>query len=155
MTREVSYTHDLETTPLQIKTDSAAGSDDKVAVLFSTADNEYSRAIWLKFSDPPVFTIGLCRSSYTSFPVNLPAEQTKIWTITKTATTVKISCNEVDLVTYPFSDSSKSACVPTWSKDAEKIAFDSKDTASDEFRALPGMLCSTLKVNIGTNNVKL
>jgi len=158
VTREVSYTHDLETTPLQIKTDSAVGSEEEISVRSYTADNEYSGAIWLKFTDPPEYFIKRCFEISASFSVDLPAEQTKIWTITKTAITVKISCNEVEVLTYIFSDSSRSACVTYWSSDTVKILFGSTDTASDEFRALPGTLCSTLKVNIGTNitnNVKL
>ena len=159
MTREVSYTHDLETTPLQIKTDSAVGSEEQVGVAFSKADDDvYSGGISLKFTDPPEYFIKRCFEISASFSVDLPAEQTKIWTITKTAITVKISCNEVEVLTYIFSDSSRSACVTYWSSDTVKILFGSTDTASDEFRALPGTLCSTLKVNIGTNitnNVKL
>jgi len=156
VTRDVFYTHDLETTPLQIKTDSAVGSEEKVTVWFYTADDGYplySGAISLKFTDPPKYYIGWCSEDWTTFPVDLPAEQ--IWTITETATTVNIACNEVDLVTYTFSDSSRSACVPTWSRDIVNIWFRSGDTASDEFRAKPGMLSSTRKANIGTNNVKL
>ena len=41
MTRGVFYTHDLETTPLQIKTDSAAGSKEKVYVNFYDAEEAW------------------------------------------------------------------------------------------------------------------
>ena len=141
MTRGVFYTHDLETTPLQIKTDSAAGSKEKVFVRFYTADEKYSGGVYLYFYDPPQYWIGWCSSATTNFRVALPAEQTKIWTITETATSVKISCNEVDVLTYTFSDSSRTdECVLNWNRDTVKMKFiTSEDTASNQFRA--GMSC--------------
>jgi hypothetical protein len=141
VTRDVFYTHDLETTPLQIKTDSAAGSEEKVAlaVWFSTADDRNSGGIRLKFTDPPEYHIGWGSEDWTTFPVDLPAEQTKIWTITETATTVNIACNEVEVLTYTFSDSSRSGCVSLhWSKDTEKMRFDEGYNPPEEFRAKPG-----------------
>ena len=136
MTRDVFYTHDLETTPLQIKTDSAAGSENQFTVFFYTAEEEDSGVVYVRLDDPPQYDIGGCiQSSWTDFPVALPAEQTKIWTIVETATSVKVFCNEVDVVTYTFSDSSIDECVPTWSKETAKIKFATYDTASDQFRA--------------------
>jgi len=139
----VRYSHDLETTPLQIKTDSADGNGEEISVWFYTADIEYNGVIWLKFSDPPVYHIGSCSVGYTNlFPVDLPAEQTKIWTITETATTLKIECNEKEVLTYTFSDSTRTTeCVPQWSRDTAGLSFhQNEDTASDMFRAKPGTL---------------
>ena len=91
------FFHDLETTPLQIKTDSVVGSGEEVALRFYTADGESAGSIILRFSDPPP---------------RLPSEQSKIWTFTETATEtatettmetateVRITCNEAEVVTY-------------------------------------------------------
>ena len=135
VTRDVSYTHDLKTTPLQIKTNSTAGSGEVVWVKFFTVLGDKSGGVRLKFNDPLQYKISLCMSSNVDFPEAVPAEQIKIWTITETATSVKISCNEVDVFTYTFSDSFRDECVSKWSNDTVKIKFTSKyDTASDQFR---------------------
>ena len=142
MTLDAVYFYDLETTPLQIKTDTVAGTGEKVKVVFYTAEKEdLSGSIRLDIVDPPKYFIGSCSTEYTPFSEDLPAEETKVWTITETLTTVTITCNEVELVTYTFSDSSKSSnCFEKWSRDTKMMQFVlNLDTASDEFRAKPGI----------------
>jgi len=138
--RDTYITYDLETTPLQIKTDTVAGTKEMVRVIFYTANERLvSGGIDFFFDDPPTYFIRSCSSNWTPFSEDLPAEETKVWTITETLTTVKIACNEVELVTYTFSDSN-SDCVTQWSKDTGTMQFVlSVDTASDEFRAKPGI----------------
>jgi len=131
------------TTPLQIKTDSAVGSNEKIDVtVYSTAKE---MGLSIKFVNPPQYYIQLClqTGTLTHFDVDLPGEQNKTWTFTKTATALKIECNGDEVLTYTFSDSSRSACLPHWSKDIVKMKIDGSDTASNEIRAKPGIAHST------------
>ena len=64
--------------------------------------------------------IGGC-NNWTPFPVSLPTEQDKIWTFTKTPTSLKIECNGVEVLDYVFSESDKSSCVEMMSQDVETI----------------------------------
>ena len=131
--------YDLEENPLQIKTDSVVGSGELVLVVLYTDQEEYISDIRLDLSSSatPKYKIQPCTPP-TIFPVDLPVEQDKIWTITKTATALKIECNDVEVVDYLYSDSSDSRCVTRFSQDIEKIIFPSDyDTASDEYRQEP------------------
>ena len=64
-------------------------------------------------------------------------EAETIWTITKTETSLNITCNNVVVLNYYFADSSNSRCVPHWGGDVvEKIKFvNLYDKASDFYRA--------------------
>ena len=89
---------------------------------------------YLIFKSSSGYTLAYC-SGGTPVPfTNLPTEQTKTWTLTETATTVKIECNGVEVATYIL----KSSCASPWGKDTAKIYFHpTHDTASDAFRAKP------------------
>ena len=75
----------------------------------------------------------------------IPADQNTIWTITKTATTLKIGRDGVELLTYTFAeaDSVNVNCVSFWSKDTHSLKF-LKSTGphvnarATYFRAKPG-----------------
>ena len=136
VTRDVYIDYDLEEHPLQIKTNSAAGTQEKVYVQFYTAEEEYISDIRLYFAATPQYLIGFC-SYYSNFPVDLPTALVKIWTITRTATTLVIACNDVEVVNYVYSDSSDSNCVPYHNRDVDRIFFYEHDTASDEYRQEP------------------
>ena len=141
MTHNAVYFYDMDTTPLQIKTDSAVGSQEQLHFASSLADEGLSWKVIVKvlFSDPIQYKLSWC-NEFSNFSVDLPAEQNKIWTITETATTVKIACNEVEVMTYTFSYSTMNDCVKRWATDSAVIRFGgSHDTASDEFRAEPGI----------------
>ena len=114
------------------------GSGDWVHLYFYTTSFDYhSGAFYVQYTDPPQYYIEWCTGGWLNFPVDLiPADQTIIWTITKTATTVKIECNEVEVITYSFSDSADSACVTYWSRDTVFLYFNYG--VSNEFRAKPG-----------------
>ena len=92
------------------------------------------------FLDPPKYQIGWCES-YVAF-TNMPAENIRVWTITKTTTSLALVCNGVEIFNFAFSEASKSKCVPRWGGDkVEAIKFVSDtwgdDTASDKYRAKP------------------
>nr|AFK75458.1 putative secretory peptide-48 [Pleurobrachia bachei] len=135
-------THDLEKTPLQIKTDSTAGSGNHIVLFTHTKDETgLVGGVRLKFGSTITYFIGFCELSSGAFPVQPPDEVDKIWTIRKTASDLNIICNEVELLHYKFSDSSDSRCVQRcrWAGDVvDKIQFSSEhDTASDYYRAMP------------------
>ena len=119
--------YDIETYPLQIRTDSVVGSEDLIRVVFHTADGSNAGGIRVKFTDPPQYDIGYC-TEWVTFTA--PEEQVRTWTITKTDASPILVCNGVEIVAY-------GSCVSQWSKDAAKIYFTSSDTASEEYRTQP------------------
>ena len=134
--------HDLENSPLQIKTDSADGSDEYVAVMFYTADPERYNAgeVSLRFTSPPQYELFSCGTPWTNFPTSLPTETAKIWTITLTRTSgtvsVIIHCNNKEVLNLVLSDTtcSTSYWSTIWSRDVEQIDFERHGTASDYYR---------------------
>eukprot|EP00116_Pleurobrachia_bachei_P002407 sb/3462669/ len=129
---------DLEATPLQIKTDSALGSDEYIIVDMLDKDNFWIGSVAVRFSSPIKYYIGSCINSYTNLPVQPPVEVDKIWTITKTETAIIITCNGVEVLNYLFTDSSAGSCATEWGGDVvEEIRFGTGDTASDFYIAAP------------------
>ena len=130
---------DLESTPLQIKTDSTAGSGDNIGVPLHKANGFGIGGIFMKFTTPFQYHISYC-IGYTPLPVQLPEEVDKIWTIQKTATAFTIHCNGVQVLKYQFSDASYAGntCVSVYGGDVVGgIKFNSNDDASDSYRAKP------------------
>ena len=132
--------YDLHNNPLQILTDSVVGSEDLIRVGFLSEDGS-GGAVFVKFTDPPQYAIGWCiHPDWVTF-TNMPVEDTRVWTITKTATSLALVCNGVEIFNYLFSESTRSDCVPKWSGDKVKIKFRSSsssiDNASDKYRAKP------------------
>ena len=78
------------------------GSGDKIIMWFYDKDgNETSLDVI--FSSPMDFYLTFCTGE-TSLPVQPPVEVDKIWTITKTDTAINITCNDVEVLTYLFTD---------------------------------------------------
>ena len=142
----VRPTLDLETTPLEIKTNSAIGSGDRVHVDFYDSDENDAGGVWIVFSSIPQYRIYWCSSSYTNFSSTLPTAVDKVWRISLTRTsdiTLQIHCNDVEVVNFLLSerlcDDQYLDWTRYWSKDVEKIGFDIYDTASDYYRPfIPG-----------------
>ena len=131
---------DLENSPLQIETDSAVGSNEKVFVTFYSGSSSAGGVV-LSFSSPPQYQLIECNSSPINFPTDLPSETDKVWTITKDSRVsdeirVVIYCNDKEVLNVVLSDTcSDSRWSENWSKDVDKIHFDpSSDTASDFYR---------------------
>ena len=140
---EVKIAHNLETTPLQIKTDSTVGSDEEVRVYFSNASGWTSAGFNLYFSSPPQYYLHYCSRSETDFPSTLPSEAEKVWEITKlSGPRITIICNGVKVLDILISDETckDSRWRTTWRRDVGKIDFGPFDTASDFYRPSPGNL---------------
>jgi len=146
VTRGVLIDYDLEAHPLQIKTNSVVGSDEQVIVYLYPAAGIYFGSIRLMFNNPPEYHILYC-TSWTPFPVTLPVEQDKVWTITKTASALKVECNGEEVLNLVFSESTGTDCVTKMSQDVEQIWFHNSDTASDAYWAQPGTYTQCLLLN--------
>ena len=139
---------DLETTPLEIKTNSTIGSGDLVYVDFYTSGGDEVGGVRISFTSTPVYFIRYCMSSYTSFPGNLPTDVEKVWRITlnrNSGIRLLIHCNNVEVLNFFMSYYScyywSESYSDYWSRNVGKIQFHYYyDTASDHYRAgQPGM----------------
>ena len=137
-TDKINY--DLENSPLQIRTNSKAGSNEKMKVTLYTASGSYAGAILLYFSSFPEYSISQCTSK-TNFPTDLPSETDKVWTISlkKTSSEIRVvvSCNEKEVLNLELSDtvcSHDSYWNNHWRREVKKIEFDYTDLASDFYR---------------------
>ena len=156
--RNVTIPWDLEATPLQIKTNTAL--DTREEIVFGMYGKEISNRltrvyVLLTATAKGKFKIGGCTgNNFIDLPVQPPKEVDKIWTFTKTETSLSITCNDVEVVDYVFADSPKSNCVPHLGGDVEQIIFesfnaDNYDTASDFYRAgkCLNLICTTSNYN--------
>ena len=129
----------LETSILELKTDSSLGSDEKVKVEFSTDSGVRVGGVILHFMSPPQYKIRNCNFG-TDFSTTLPTEVNKVWRISLRKTTeirLVIHCNEEEVVNVQLSDTTcteSSEWSDTWNKDIKQIRFEEDDTASDYYR---------------------
>ncbi|XP_063676553.1 uncharacterized protein LOC134812879 isoform X2 [Bolinopsis microptera] len=144
---DVEIEWDLESTPLEIRTDSVLGSDDEVMVYFLSAEGENAGLVQLYFYSTPQYYIDWCSREETNLVI-LPSDTVKVWRITLTRTAgvrLVIHCNDEEVLNILLS---QSTCGPpdwstVWNRDVTKIKFSSSDTASDYYGTqlqLPGEL---------------
>ena len=136
--------YDLETFPLQIKTNSEKGSGEKVEVYFKSSEGSYSGGIQLFFTSPSQYRLTWC-TLIANFQTDLPSETDKVWTVIFSRASGEIRlviiCNNVEVVNLVISnttcnDSEVSHLNGLWSKGVKRINFHSAhgDTASDYYR---------------------
>ena len=133
---------DLETTPLEIKTDSAVGSGDYVYVYFYTSQGDIAGGVNLRLTSTLQYCINFC-TSCTNFPTNPPADVNKVWRITKTRTSgirLQIHCNDVEVLNILMSDTtcSSSSWSTFWDRNIRKMYFRFSDSASDFYMSPEG-----------------
>ena len=133
---------DLETIPLEIKTDSTIGSGDQVWVRFYTSVGDLIGRVRFRFSSTPQYHIAPCTSSWTNFPVSLPTEVEKVWRITlnrNSGIRFLIHCNNVEVLNFLMSSDTcgDSSWSTHWNKTVGKMAFfgPNYNAASDYYRA--------------------
>ena len=129
---------DLENSPLEIKTDSSLGSNEKVYVIVQTSEGNWVGRITLHFTSTPKYELLYCTTSKTNFPTDLPTDTIKVWKITLTrtsGTSLVIHCNNKKVLNILMSDTTctSSSWKNTWGKDVGMIKF-YLDTASDYYR---------------------
>ena len=131
--------YDLENSPLQIKTNSEDGSDEKGRVWFYTAGGDNAGGVNLYFKSRPQYYISGCSTEIIDFPTSLPTETDRIWTIThsRTSGTVRliIHCNNKEVLNVLLSGTicGYSFWSKVWSRDVQRIKFPSTDTASESY----------------------
>ncbi|XP_063681951.1 uncharacterized protein LOC134816881 [Bolinopsis microptera] len=139
VTRDELIPFPLESTSLEIRTDSRLGSGDTVAVFFYEGTSlTSSGGVYISFSSTPRYLIYYCTSSYTDFPVTLPSTTDKIWRITLTRSSgvrVTIHCNNEEVANVLLSDTSCDDSMRYfWNRETAYIMFSGSDTASDYYR---------------------
>ena len=134
---------DLENSPLQIKTNSEVGSNEKVRVTFRSSRDKFAGRVILYFSSPPKYELYYCNYNPINFPNDLPSETDKVWTITMSRVSggirqrVAIHCNDKEVVDVVLSSTTFrwDKWSTYWWSHVDKISFSSSyDTASDYYR---------------------
>ena len=133
---------DVESTPLEIRTNSVLGSNEMVHVTFYSAEEEYAGLFRLHFTSTLKYYFGWCNTTFPNLPVTPPSANDKVWRITLTRTAgvrlVIIHCNDVEVLNTLVSQATCSDSYKlkeVWSRDVTKIKFSSSDTASDYYKA--------------------
>ena len=130
---------DINSTPLQLYTDSEIGSGDVLWVQFTQSYSGIVVGISVKFDSEPGYHIGKCVTERIEIPKNkLGENKNRIWMIEK-KTRLKLSCNGVEIFNYDTESSEIWQCRARWSKDYDSFRFRDddiyrKDTASDLYR---------------------
>ena len=133
---------DLESTPLEIKTNSLLGSGDKISLHFKSSVGDPS-GLEVRFSSPPKLWISFCSIDAGNFPTSLPTAIDKVWRITlnkNTGIRLQIHCNEVEVLDLLLSEyvCPDSKWREYWGGDIVIVEFTVTDTASDLYRPKPG-----------------
>ena len=145
--RKEKFEFDLETTPLEVKTDSTVGNDENVHVaFFSDTGSNPAGGFLIQFYDMNYIPVE-CSRSAKDFQTTASASTDKIWRITLKRTSdvprILIHCNDVKVLDVELSSSlcdGYSTWSNAWSRKVGKIRFNSDDTASDGYRAYIGEL---------------
>lgn len=131
---------DLENIPLEIRSDSEAGSSHTMSVNFYTSEDATAGMVTLDFKSPIKYQINYC-SDNLNLPVPPPPSTEKIWiwkiTLNKVSgIRLMIQCNDVLVLNYLLSDTTCGVSYwgQYWKKDVAKIEFPSHDTAADSYR---------------------
>ena len=138
MQRDVFIEWDLESTPLEVKTNSVLGSKNEVYVTFFSAGGEHAGQVQLYFTTTLKYLPSWC-INWTNLPVTTPSAADKVWRITLTKTAgvrLVIHCNDVEVLNKLFSEGCTDNRWSTyWNRDVTKIQFYHSDSASDYYRA--------------------
>ena len=133
---------DLMTTPLEIKTDSAVGSNDLMYVRLLDAETKTAMIVQIRFEEPIKYQLMHCMASKQPLS-NVPTEQDKVWKIIRTLDRVKIECNGVMVTDFNI-DSCTEGLKGVYKRIVAKVSFADSDKASDFFRQI-GLQSSILK----------
>ena len=131
---------DIDSSPLQIQTDSVVGGDDLVRVRFVVLNSNVGPGIQIWFKDPPEYQINYC-SNPTIFTMPDAENEQRIWTFRKQNDRLQLQCNGAQIFDFNFKESAWSDCRDMWSADFAQMRFANSqrwgfDTASDSFRQL-------------------
>jgi hypothetical protein len=136
---------DLETTPLEIKTNSALKSGKAVSLWIYDDNGKDVGTIGISWQTKVEFWIGWC-GNYGYLDKAPVTGRVQIWKISLTKTDAEIRihfyCNGVELKNLLLSSAFCNAWnwKSYWSRKAKKIKFHPQDTATLAYRAAPGEL---------------
>ena len=128
----------LETSPLQIKTDSLIGSDERIVIrlIFDDDTNSYS-FFSIIFSSPPSYRFHKCMVEDSTVKYDWPPVNNKVWTIKKTTSAITILCNGGVVLYFALSENNCDSLQPIWKENVARIRFADTDSASDYYRIEP------------------
>ena len=134
-TVKIPWNSDSET--INIYTNSEAGSQDSVTLMFHDKDGAYARStVIIVFGTQIRYMITSC-SGFTPFPETIPTETEKTWTITYNYTERRlvVHCNGVQVINVVVSDS---VCTNRnwrqyWDRKFTQMEFFKLDNASDSY----------------------
>ena len=137
--RGVKIDYDVETNPLEIRSDSELKSLDEMYVRFYTSQGDGAGGVVFWLTSTPQYYMYNC-TSWTPIQTNLPSARVKVWRITVIRSSgiigLQILCNGEEVLNTVLSDS---VCTDRswntyWNRDIAKIEFYSDDTISDYYR---------------------
>ena len=111
--------------------------------------------IFLSFRPKNSITYSITYCSSSTYIENVPTEIDKIWKITKTSTSLIITCNDVEVVNMVYADSTEDYCITKMGRSVKKIYFFDTDTASDHNLSHTGNLVNNLEINYIKFKLKL
>ena len=132
----MTINHDLESTPLKIKTntDILNGDEESIRVFFYDLSDNLAGHVIIDIRQTTFYSIKYCMTTWGTINWDADTEIDKVWTITKeSGPRIKIHCNG-ELITDL--EMSESTCDNTnwnliWDKDVSKMWFSRSDLASD------------------------
>ena len=132
---------DLETTMLEIKTNSQLGSGDELDVRFYTPQKREAGGFVIKLLSSPKRKLASCRWAWEGFSASLPDATDKVFQIIVTKSPeirLRILCNNKEVFNKLMSTCDDGAWQERWvsRRDVAKIQFHSLFTASDFYRAI-------------------
>ena len=139
VTRGVHIPWDTSSTDLIITTDSTAGSDEQVVVLFYN-NGDRSGGIQIRFFSTVQYHIWRCTQGQSlPFPITPPEEQDKTWRIRSYQQALTVWCNDVKVLDVTLSDDvcDDSSWRDYWERETTTIKFNPAHTASDQYCTTP------------------
>ena len=140
----------LETTPLEIRTNSELESRNMVR-LFLYAESYLNGAdptaagLNIYFDSTLKYYLHYCSGrTRRDFPTSVPTKREKVWRITKTRSSdgirLQIHCNDVEVLNVLLSDTTceDSRWRMYWNRKVERMNFNWDDAATDYYRAYAG-----------------
>ena len=133
--------HDLESTPLKIKTntDILNGEEESIRVVFLDSSGKTAGHVIIDIRQTTYYMIRYCMTSWDTFTWDTDTEIDKVWTITKeSGPSIKIECNGKLIKRLVMSDITcdNSLWNFVWNTDVSKIEFTISDMASDFYFGL-------------------
>ena len=105
---------DINSTPLQVFTDSGMGGGDTMQIRFSLSKFSNDSEITVQFSDTLTFSIDNCDA--IDIPLSkLDNNPNKVWTIKKDLSRLRLSCNGVEIFDIDTLSIINTDCIGGWS----------------------------------------